>query len=118
MADLITVRTFIANKDESAEFLQRCQVALAEVALAERENMAATLTPEQSARQEYALRVLASQSAIVAESERMLTALAIKANDAGLISEAGVITATDTQIRATVAAMFTEFSQFIAPDAA
>lgn len=104
MADLATVKVFFENADAHNAFKARAAAALAEWAIAERgETAPSPVTDIWVARQEYARSVLGGGAAgVMRVAESMLPALAVKANDAGLLAEDGEISATDTQIRGTV----------------
>lgn len=119
MADLITVKVFFENADAHNEFKARAATALVEWAIAERESAAPNpVTGIWVARQEYAGRVLGGASAVMVLAEAMLPALAVKANDAGLISEDGEIDATDAQIRGTIDDAFVDMHAGYVPEAA
>lgn len=111
MADLITVYTFFQNADSHAEFLHRVEAAVVEAALDVRvETEPSPMTETFRARQRWAVRALSGPTM---EAKRMLPGLAIKANDAELISEVGVLSATDTQIRSTVAGLVDDYSDYV-----
>lgn len=113
MADLATVHLFSSSADAHADFLARVRVALFEEAVSTRETIPASPTAEEVALQEFAIRIFNDP---VEEAKRMLPALAVKANNAGLIANDGTISATDAQVRSTVAGLMTEFSRYV-PDA-
>ena len=110
MADLHTVRVFISNGDAHARFLEDTSVAVFEEALALRENPTTPATAESEAAQRWALRVFDGP---MREARRMLPALAIKANDAGLIDDNGVITYTDAQMRSVVGSLVGVFAGYV-----
>ena len=111
MADLSTVYTFYTNRDAHAAFLHRVQAAVVKAALDVRnEQEPDPMTEAFRARQRWAIEALASPTY---KASAMLPGLAVKANDAGLISEAGEISATDAQIRTTVAALVDEYSDYV-----
>jgi hypothetical protein len=103
MADLSNVWNFTTNADAHAAFLQRVATAVVETALDIRE--AEDASPVDAlwvAKEQWALAALANP---MASARQMLPALAVKANEAELITEAGEIDATDQQIRTTVAGL-------------
>ena len=111
MADLQTVRTFFDNPDAYSAFLHRVEAALVEEALNVRaEEEPSPMNELFRARQLLAINAL-NQPARWARV--FLPALAVKANDAGLLSEQGNITATDAQIRATVAGLFSPYCDYV-----
>jgi hypothetical protein len=100
MADLQTLWTFATNADANAAFLHRIAAAVVEWAVAERESSAPSpVTDLWRARQDWAVWALKWP---IEAARQLLPSLAVKANDAGLISDAGAITATDAQIRSVV----------------
>jgi len=110
-ADLLTARTFFSNADAYSQFLHRVETALCEAALAIRaEAEPDPVTALHIARQNYAIQVLTSPTDA---ARRMLPGLVIAANDAGLLSEAGAIDATDAQIRTKVADLITAYSAYV-----
>lgn len=111
MADLITIRAFFDNADAYSPFLHRVEAAVVETALAVR-----TETPPNPVTQLFADRQTWAQAALrfpQSTAKTLLPALAVKANDTGLLSDTGQITATDAQIRATVAALVTAYSDYV-----
>jgi hypothetical protein len=111
MAALDGVYTFFENADAHASFLHRVEVALYEKALDLRENPPASpLAAVDTARQLWAMRILDNP---IVEARRFLPGMSIKANNAGFINDQGVLTATDAQIRTTVAALITVYSGYI-----
>jgi hypothetical protein len=103
MADLANVWNFYDNPDAYAAFLHRVEAAVVEKAVALREEAEPSpVTHDWRARQEWATSVLGGPHHVAAAAKAMLPALAVKANAAGLLSDTGVITATDNQIRATL----------------
>ena len=118
-ADLLTARTFFSNAacpgalsgDAYSEFLHRVETALCETALDIRaEAEPDPVTAIHVARQQYAIQVLSSPTDA---ARRMLPGLVIAANEAGLLSEAGVIDATDAQIRAKVVDLVNAYSGYV-----
>ena len=102
-ANLENIWLFFDNADAYNPFLHRVEAALVEKALALRgETAPDPVTGAWAARQTWASIVLSSPGALRAKARAMLPALAVRANDAGLLSDQGTITATDTQIRATI----------------
>jgi hypothetical protein len=103
MADLITIRNFFDNADAHSAFLHRVAAAIIESALAIRgEEEPDPMTQLFVDRQLWAVSAL---QAPVSTARLMLPALAVKANDAGLLSDAGEISATDAQIRSAAAGL-------------
>lgn len=111
MADLSTVYTFFQNADAHSAFLHRVEAAVVETALDVR-NVAepSPMTAVYRSRQRWAVSALANP---VQAAKVMLPGLAVTANDAGLISEAGEIDGTDAQIRSTVAGLVDEYSDYV-----
>ena len=106
MADLLNVWTFFDNADQYAEFLHRVSAALVETALDVRDEEAPDpVTGGYAARQAWAVAALGGPDGAQAAAVGMLPALAVKANDGGLLDDEGNLTATDQQIRTTVAAL-------------
>jgi hypothetical protein len=98
-----TVELFFRNADAHAAFLARVTARLVEWAIAAREaEPPDPVTGAYAARQDFACQVLRGKDAALAKGRAILPALAIKANDAGLIDEDGTITATDAQILNTI----------------
>ena len=115
MADLITVWGFFDNSDAYSEFLHKVAAAVAETALDVRgEAEPDPMTESFRSRQRWAVAALGDP---MGKSQDMLPALAVKANDASLLSEEGEISATDAQIRTTVAGLVDELSDYV-PEAA
>ncbi len=112
------VTRFFQNDASHEQFLRRVSARLVEWAVDERENIPASPTGAEVARQEFAVQVLTGAEGAVAQARKMLPALAIKANDAGLIDQGGSIEATDAQIRATVDDELVELHAGYVPDAA
>jgi hypothetical protein len=111
MATLSTVYTFFVNKDAHAAFLHRVEAAIVKAALDVRnEEEPEPMTESFRSRQRWAVLALAGPTLA---ARAMLPALAILANNAELISEAGEITATDSQIESTVASLVDECSDYI-----
>ena len=109
MADLSTVHLFFDNADAYSAFLARVEVAIVEKAVELRgEDAPEPVTGEWAARQAWAVSVFANTASLQAQARRMLPALAVKANDAGLIDEDGEIDATDEQIRGTITDAFVD----------
>ena len=103
MADLEKVYLFFDSGDHYHEFLHRVGVALVEKALDVRADPEPNpVTGVWVARQHWAGRVLGGSFSVMGEAKKMLPALAVIANDAGLIDDDGFIDATDTQIRGTI----------------
>jgi hypothetical protein len=99
MADLSHVQTFWQNADAHAAFLHRVTAALVKKALDVRvEDTPDPVTGAWVARQQWAAGVLSGPTGALNKARQMLPALAVKANDAGLLGEDGSITATDQQI--------------------
>lgn len=118
MADLATVHLFFSNADAYSAFLARVEAAIVEKALTLRAETAPDpVTAAWAARQSWAVTVLSSTPALVNQAKRMLPALAVTANDAGLIDEDGFIDATDAQIRATVTDAFVDWHAGYVPAA-
>jgi hypothetical protein len=119
MADLANVWNFYDNADAYAAFLHRVEAAVVEKAVALREeDEPSPVTEAWIARQQWAVSVLSGPSHAAYQAKAMLPALAIKANDAGLLSDTGVITATDNQIRATIDDAFVDLHAGYVPEAA
>ena len=112
MASLKMVDEFVREPDLHSEFITQVSAALVEEALDIRQNPANPMDAEGSSLQSWAVRVLPNPRA---EAVRMLPTLAVMANNAGLISEEGVVSATDAQIRTTVGNLSAIFSGYIAP---
>ena len=111
MADLSTVYTFYNNKDAHAAFLQRLQAALVQKALEVRAEIEPDpMTPQFIARQGWARDVLYHPSFW---GERMLPALAVKANDLGRIDDNGEIDASDAEIRGALANLIGPYSEYL-----
>ncbi len=103
MADLANVWNFYDNPDAYAAFLHRVEAAIVEKAMDLRDEAAPNpVTAQWAARQDWAVSVLSGAAHAAAEAKAMLPGLAVKANNAGLLSEDGVLTATDAQIIATI----------------
>jgi hypothetical protein len=99
-ASLETLWTFTTNADAHATFLHRVAAAIVEWAVVERESDTPSLvTPLWVARQEWVVWALKNP---LAAATQILPSLAIKANAAALISDAGIITASDAQIRSVI----------------
>lgn len=113
-----TVATFFENPDAYAAFLKRVTARLVEWAVDERENVPAQPSAAEVARQTFAVRVLAGPITAVSQAMRLLPALAVKANAAGLIDADGTITTTDAQILATVTDAFIDLHAGYIPEAA
>ncbi len=113
-----TVATFFENADAYASFLKRVTARLVEWAVTERENLPASPSPAEAARQTFAIQVLTGAAGATAQARRLLPALAVKANAAGLIDEIGTITATDAQILATLDDAFIDLHAGYVPEAA
>ena len=114
MADLIIVKRFIESGDLNSEFIKRVEVAGYEEAITIREanpDPPTTIDVKEQSRQQWALGVFANP---LAEAKRMLPALAVAANNAGLIDSEGVVTATDAQIRNTVGGLVEEYIDYVA----
>lgn len=111
MADLATVRAFFDNADAYSAFLHRVEAAVVETALAIRaEEEPDPMTELFRARQRLAISALALPPSY---ARTFLPALAVKANGAGLMDEQGNITASDAQIRASVADLFAPYSNYV-----
>lgn len=113
MADLANVWTFYENHDAHSDFLHRVAAATIETALTIREETPPEpVTGLWAARQAWAACSLGDP---LGAASNMLPGLAVKANDAGLLSEDGEITATDSQIRSTVAGIIDTYSGYFPP---
>ena len=111
MANLATIRTFFENADAYSAFLHRVEAAIVETALAVRaEEEPDPMTALFVARQNWALYALNHPQAT---ARTLLPGLAVKANDAGLLSDAGVIDATDAQIRSTVSGLVNVYCNYV-----
>ena len=100
MASLAHVQTFWDNADAHSAFLTRIAAALVEKAKALREEDPPNpVTAAWVARQEWANYTLQGAPGALTRARLILPALAVTANDAGLLSEDGTINATDNQIR-------------------
>lgn len=111
-----TVATFFENPDAFAAFLKRVSARLVEWAIDERENIPASPSAAEAARQAFAVRVLTGANGAMLEAKRLLPALAVKANAAGLIDDQGYITATDAQILATITDAFIDLHAGYVPE--
>jgi hypothetical protein len=112
-----TVQLFFSNADAHAAFLARVTARLVEWAVAAREAAPPDpVTPAYTARMTFARSVLGGKDAAIAKARVLLPALAIRANAAGLIDEDGNITATDTQIQATVDDAFVDLHTSYIPN--
>ena len=114
MASLAHVQTFWDNADAHTAFLARVAAAIVETATSLRQEAAPNpVTADWQARQQWAVYTLHGAPGALSRARLMLPALAVTANDAGLLSEDGEITATDNQIRGiltdTWIDMFTEY---------
>ena len=117
MADLSTVHLFFNNADAYAMFLARVEAAIVEKAIAVRgEAEPAPVTGAWAARQAWAVSVFASTDSLQARARAMLPALAVKANDAGLIDDDGFVDATDTQIRVSIDDDFVDWHAGYVPE--
>ena len=115
MADLSTVFGFFENADAYSAFMQRVAAAVVETALEVRiEQEPSPMTEVFCSRQRWAVAALARP---MVAAKAMLPALAVMANEAGLLSEGGVIDATDGQIRSSVSGLVPEMSDYV-PEAA
>jgi hypothetical protein len=113
-----TVETFFRNADAHSAFLARVTARLVEWAVSTRAACPASPTGAEYSRQAFAVQVLQGQAQALARARALLPALAVKANDAGLIAEDGTITATDAQITATVDDDFVDLHAGYIPEAA
>jgi len=113
-----TVATFFENPDAYEGFLKRVTARLVEWAVDERENRPAAPPAADAARQTFAIQVLTGPTGATAQAKRLLPALAVKANAAGLIDDTSTSTATDAQILATVNNAFIDLHAGYAPEAA
>jgi hypothetical protein len=92
---------FWRNADAHATFLHRVAAAIVETAIELRqETPPSPVTQQWRSRQHWADLALYGAEGALDKARQMLPALAVKANDAGLLDETGNLTATDTQIRA------------------
>jgi len=111
-----TVATFFENADAYAAFLKRVTARLVEWAIDERENVPASPSGAEAARQALAVRVLTGSRGATAEAIRLLPALAIKANAAELIDATGEVNATDAQILTTIDDAFIDLHAGYVPE--
>ena len=116
-ADLMNLTVFFENADAHAAFLHRITAAVVEKASALREEEAPDpVTELWRARQEWALAALTGISGATTAARAMLPGLAVKANDAGFLSDTGTIDVTDTQIRAVITDAFVDlYAGYIPP---
>ena len=112
------VELFFENAEAHEQFLRRVTARLVEWAVDERENVPASPTAAEVARQEFAVQVLTGAGRATAQAKKLLPALAVKANAAGLINPVGRIEATDAQIMSTVNDALIELHAGYVPDAA
>lgn len=113
-----TVATFFENPDAYAAFLKRVTARLVEWAIDERENIPASPSGADAARQAFAIQVLTGPTGATIQAKRLLPALAVRANAAGLVDSDGAITATDAQILATVNDAFIDLHAGYVPEVA
>jgi hypothetical protein len=119
MPELADVQTFWQNADAHAAFLHRVAAAIVERAVAIRqEDPPDPVTAQWRARQQWARSALSGADGALAKARQMLPALAVEANDSGLLSETGEVDAADAQIRNIVGddAWLDTFTDYI-PDA-
>lgn len=114
MADLQTVSIFSQNKDANEGLRQRATVAMLEHAINMRAGMAPSLSSKEAAEQQLAIDFLHNPQPYMS---RFMMMFAIKANDAGLIDDAGIIIATDAQIRSICSQVYAVFCSFVSPSA-
>lgn len=94
-----SVYQFFDNADAYAAFLQRTAVALLAKASALRdEDPPSPVTSAWVYRQNWALTILASQAAPLAQAARILPGLVLLANAAGYLDDNDLSDVTDTQI--------------------
>ena len=104
--NLANVFTFFTNRDQHAAFRERVAAAIQEWAIDARAEAAPSpVTGEWAARQRWADWALKNP---MQATDQMLPGLVVVANNAGLISADGILTATDQQIRATVGDSFVD----------
>jgi hypothetical protein len=113
-----TVHLFFSNADAHAAFLARVAARLIEWAIEEREKIPASPDAQQVARQSFAVAVLSGQAGATVKAGQLLPALAVKANDAGLIAADGTIEATDQQIAAVISDSLVDLHTTYIPEAA
>lgn len=115
---LETVKRFFENADAYAGFLARVEAAIVAKAMALREAAAPSpVTAAWVARQNWAVSVLSGAASVERQARAMLPALAVKANNAGLLVEDGTITATDQQIVVTIDDDFIDVHAGYVPEA-
>ena len=108
-ADLLYLTNFFENADAHAAFLHRVTAAIVEKAAALRaEDPPNPVTEAWQARQRWALSALSGIPGATAAARAMLPGLAVKANDSGYLTPAGVIDVTDSQIRAVLSDAFVD----------
>lgn len=99
-ASLANVQTFWDNADAHSAFLARVAAAIVEAAIQIRQgSLPSPITEDWRYRQYWANAVLRGAPGALDKAREMLPALAVKANDAGLLDESGNLDATDAQIR-------------------
>ncbi len=117
-ASLENVQMFWRNADAHAVFLHRVAAAIVEAAKDLRQQDPPNpITAGWQARQHWATAALNGAPGALLKARQMLPALAVTANDAGLLSEDGTITATDNQIRNILSATWIDMFTGYVPEA-